>query len=82
MISQQSQVIKTLQDENKSLQKKQIQIAQTNQALRESQTRGVWGQESNGWDQGSEGLDLGSQSWDQGLQTMGSGSAVFFRDQG
>jgi len=38
MISQQSQVIKTMQDENKSLQKKQIQIAQTNQALRESQT--------------------------------------------
>ena len=38
MISQQSQVIKTLQDENKSLQKKQIQIAHTNQALRESQT--------------------------------------------
>ena len=38
MISQQSQVIKTLQDGNKSLQKKQIQIAQTNQALRESQT--------------------------------------------
>ena len=38
MISQQSQVIKTLQDENKSLQKKRIQIAQTSQALRESQT--------------------------------------------
>ena len=34
------------------------------------------------WDQGSEGWDLRSQPWAQGSYTMGSESAVFFRDQG
>jgi len=42
----------------------------------------MWVQGSKGWDQGSEEWDLRSQPWDQGSQTMGSGSVVFFRDQG
>ena len=38
-------------------------------------------QGSKGWDRGSEGWDLGPQPWDQESQTMGSGSAVSYRDQ-
>ena len=40
------------------------------------------GQGSKGWDRGSEGWDLGPQPWYQESQTMGSGSAVSYRDQG
>ena len=42
----------------------------------------MWDQGSKGWDRGSEGWDLGPQPWDQESQTMGSGSAVSYRDQG
>ena len=41
----------------------------------------MWDQGSKGWDRGSEGWDLGPQPWDQESQTMGSGSAVSYRDQ-
>ena len=39
MITHQSQVIKGLQDENQSLQKKQMQITKSNQVLQESESK-------------------------------------------
>ena len=40
------------------------------------------GIKGGGGNRGSEGWDLGPQPWDQESQTMGSGSAVSYRDQG
>ena len=39
MITHQSQVIKALQDENQSLQKKQMQITELSQVLQESESK-------------------------------------------
>ena len=39
MITHQSQVIKALQDENQSLQKKQMQITESSQVLQESESK-------------------------------------------
>ena len=39
MITHQSQVIKALQDENQSLQKKQMQITKSSQVLQESESK-------------------------------------------